>query len=165
MKNLRIITLSAICMITSMNLLEAKASLSEKHSMKFTNNTANPLSIECKSQYRKVVNGIKRMRHDQETLTIPAGESKTWNYHTGKGHNGLPKYIKIKDTVNGKHLDLQLLKLKLKGVPKENENLINNKIRQLAWDEKSNNIINADYTITVINKNGATKAQTGLRLS
>lgn len=136
MKNLRIITLTAICMMTGISLLEAKA-LSEVHSMRFTNNTTNHLSIECKSQYEKKVNGFNKIRYDKETLTIPAGESKIWNYHTkSNAQTDKPQYIKIKDTVNRKHLDI--------------EKKVN--MSQLARDG-GNNIINADYTITTISEN------------
>ncbi|MDP3788320.1 MAG: hypothetical protein Q8Q60_03335 [Candidatus Chromulinivorax sp.] len=140
MKNLRIITLTAICIMTGMGLLEAEAEISDKHSMQFTNNTANPLSIECKSQYRKWVNAARRMRHDKETLAIPAGESKTWNYHTSIGYKGLPQYIKIKDTVSGKYFNADKEKSK-------------NILEKLKVDE-GNNIINADYTLTAVDKNG-----------
>ncbi|MDP3788318.1 MAG: hypothetical protein Q8Q60_03325 [Candidatus Chromulinivorax sp.] len=142
MKNLRIITLTAICMMAGVSLLEAKAGNADKHSIQFTNNTANPLSIECKSQYLKMVYQVYKKRHDKDTLTVAPGKSVTWKYHTASYGETFPKYIKIKDTVNGKRLDADQSKS-----PKI--------LGQLKIDS-GNNIINADYTITTISSSGTT---------
>ncbi|MDP3788317.1 MAG: hypothetical protein Q8Q60_03320 [Candidatus Chromulinivorax sp.] len=142
MKNLRIITLTAICMMAGVSLLESKALNADKHSIQFTNNTANPLSIQCKSQYKKIVAAVEKVRYNKDTLTVPAGQSVTWNFHTVFNWS-TPKYIKIKDTVSGKKLDADAEK---------SSKIINS----FAYDG-GNNTINADYTITTIDKNEITR--------
>ncbi|MDP3788319.1 MAG: hypothetical protein Q8Q60_03330 [Candidatus Chromulinivorax sp.] len=72
MKNLRIITLTAICMMTGVSLLEA----ARQSSMIVSNETSYPIQVTIKSVYKKTKNGGRVTRHDNKTITVAAGKKE-----------------------------------------------------------------------------------------
>ncbi len=84
MKNLQIITLTAICMMTGISLLEAAT----QSSAIVLNGAPYPISVKIHSMYKKTKNGGKVTRHDNKTIKIAAGSSSspiagTINYDGG----------------------------------------------------------------------------------
>ncbi len=143
MKNLRIITLTAICMMLGMSLIEAKDFYSR--TMTFINNSPNPISIDCQSKYTKQEHGSQGVtRHDHITKTIPAGttgNSIKWKFNTDNKPSDL-QFIKIKDTVNGKQFN------------------VSNGYHGFVTGDNSSNTINTDGTITTVKPSGTTGTAT-----
>ncbi len=82
--NFKIITLTAICMMTGISFLEAAT----QSSTTILNKAPYSISVEIKSRYKKSKNGSLVTRHDQKIITIAAGSNDspiqgTINYDGG----------------------------------------------------------------------------------
>ena len=109
MKKLHLITLTAICMVSGMNLIKGESFLGSKDTLNIANTSSFPVKVDVKFAYKKSDKGINKTRHQVKSVTLAKGGSnnQTTNSIKYATQDSSVVLINVTNTDNGKSSSIQ----------------------------------------------------------